>query len=90
MLTNLFYLFSDNYYHGFLFARGDNMKAMPIYDLNGVLAGVQSAVSTIKMFGVTASVTFFILLCNTCSIFNYKMCIARRTEVIYLSITWIH
>ncbi|WAR01869.1 hypothetical protein MAR_008427, partial [Mya arenaria] len=32
-------------YHGFLFRRDDNMKAMPIYDLNGNLAGIQSAVS---------------------------------------------
>ncbi|XP_052243740.1 uncharacterized protein LOC127853338 [Dreissena polymorpha] len=31
-------------YHGFLFRRGDNMKAMPIYDLNGNLAGVQAAI----------------------------------------------
>ncbi|XP_052798799.1 uncharacterized protein LOC128230514 [Mya arenaria] len=31
-------------YHGFLFRRDDNMKAMPIYDLNGNLAGIQSAI----------------------------------------------
>ncbi|XP_052797996.1 uncharacterized protein LOC128230050 [Mya arenaria] len=31
-----------DYYHGFMFSRGDNTKAMPIYDLNGALAGVQS------------------------------------------------
>ena len=40
-----FFFFSDDLYHGFLFAKDDSMEAMPIYDLNGNLAGVQSAVS---------------------------------------------
>ncbi|KAL3841578.1 hypothetical protein ACJMK2_019699 [Sinanodonta woodiana] len=31
-------------YHGFLFSKDDNMKTMPIYDLNGNLAGIQSTI----------------------------------------------
>lgn len=34
---------TDNY-HGFLFSKDSNTKVMPIYDLNGDLAGIQSAI----------------------------------------------
>ncbi|XP_053385263.1 uncharacterized protein LOC123537501 isoform X2 [Mercenaria mercenaria] len=34
---------TDNY-HGFLFSKDGNTKVMPIYDLNGNLAGIQSAI----------------------------------------------
>lgn len=33
-----------DYYHGFLFSKDENTKAMPIYDLDGNLAGVQAAI----------------------------------------------
>ena len=42
------FILADNY-HGFLFAKDGNTKAMPIYDFNGNLAGIQAAVS-IKAF----------------------------------------
>jgi len=34
------------HFHGFMYQKGDNTKAMPIYDLNGVLAGIQTKVSS--------------------------------------------
>ena len=42
-LNNIYFVSADRY-HGFLFQKGSNTKAMPIYDLNGNLAGIQAAV----------------------------------------------
>lgn len=45
-----FFIFSAEKYHGFLFKRGDDTKSMPIYDLNGYIAGVQTAVNICAFF----------------------------------------
>lgn len=79
LYINIFF-FAANQYHGFLYRRLGDTKDIPIYDLNGWIAGIQAMVS----------IHFIISMNKLCENSGIDSCFSHLHRMEIIKILWIH